>query len=645
MTVGGARLDDPVIAELEEDVADRRTARGVVRAAWALIALQALVRGWVGLRGYLSADDFVFESRAASLPLWSHDYLLYAWNGHLMPGSWLMVRLATSLAPLQVWPVVVMDLLLQAATGLVLLALLRELFGTRRAILVPLALFLFSAVTLPGFTWWSPALNQLPAMLAMAATLLLHVRYLRSGRLLTGLGALLAFLAGLACFEKLLVFAPLVLLMTAAYFVPGSWPRRLLGAVTLHWRVWTAWAFALGAYVGYYETHVDSTVHQGTSPGPLVDVLATTTRVLQASVLGGPWHWDDLGTPTNTIPSFSGGLAGAGLVVALAVVVGGAAVHRQSARAWLLPGLYLLASVLLVAASRAQLGTVVAYSYRYWSEVVLLAAVALPLSLLPLTGDVARGEVTVLTPRSWVAPALRALHRREPDTRGWSLSAHSRTAVVRAVVVLLVLSSLVSTARYDAHWRANPARAYVATLRSELAAAPPGLVLADVIVPTSVEIRLFHPYNELSRFSAPLAPRQRFLATGSASTDLAVTDDEGHLRAVTLAGVGALPGPRSCGWLGTGSLGVAVPLESALYDYDWTIRIGYLASEDTTAVLSAGDQRVPVQLHRGLHAVWARVSGAVSSVALTGLADGTSVCTDDVRVGTPEPLPGPPVLS
>lgn len=641
----GARVDDPVLAELEAQVADRRTARNVVRAAWALIALQALVRGWVGFRGYLSADDFVFESRAASLPLWSHDYLLYAWNGHLMPGSWLMVRLATALAPLQVWPVVVMDLLLQAATGLVLLALLRELFGTRRAVLVPLALYLFSAVTLPGFAWWSPALNQLPAMLAMAATLLLHVRYLRSGRLRTGLAALLAFLAGLACFEKLLVFAPLVLLLTAAYFVPGSWPQRLWRAVRLHLRLWTAWTVALGAYTAYYVTHVRSTVDQGTSPSALVDLLSATARVLEASVLGGPWHWADLGTPTNTIPSFDAALATTGLVVVLAVAGTAAAVFRQSARAWLLPGLYLLASVVLVAASRAQLGTVVAYSYRYWPEVVLLAAVALPLSVLPLTGTVARGELTVLTPRSWVAPALRALHRREPDTRGWSLSSHSRTAAVRAVVLLLVLSSTVSTARFDPHWHANPAKAYVATLRAELAAAPRDLVLADVVVPTSVEIRLFHPYNELSRFTTPLRPRQRFLETGGASTSLAMPDEHGHLRAAGLAGVGALPGPRSCGWLGTGPLGVVVPLESPLYDYVWTLRIGYLASEDSPAVVTAGEQRVAVRLRRGLHAVYVQVTGAVPAVAISGLDAGASVCTDDLRIGTPVPLPGPLVTT
>src|SRR5205085_6432852 len=115
----------------------------ILWAAVALIAMQAALRAWIGLRGYLAQDDYAFEYRAATMSLTDPHFLLDGYNGHLMPGAFVMVWIATHVAPLKIWPAVAMDLVVQAATGARLFVLLRELFGSRKAILVPLALFLF----------------------------------------------------------------------------------------------------------------------------------------------------------------------------------------------------------------------------------------------------------------------------------------------------------------------------------------------------------------------------------------------------------------------------------------------------------------------------------------------------------------------
>jgi hypothetical protein len=635
-------LDDSDVNEpgldLEAPAARPSAGRGVLWAGLALIAVQAVLRAWVGLRGFLALDDYPFEYRAVTMPLSSPHYLFDAWNGHLMPGSFVLVWLSTKLAPLAVWPGVAVDLVLEAATGVVLLMLLVELFGRRKAVLVPLALFLLTPATLTGFAWWAAALNQVPAMLAMVSCLYLHVRYLRTGRWRTGALALLAFLLGLAFFEKMLLFAPLVFLFTAMYFVPGGWWRRLWGAAALHWRVWGLWVVALGGYAVYYRNAVDSTVKGSTTPSGFLDLVSTSWRGLRTTVLGGPWQWTAFGADTNTVPAPGTLLSAVSTIVLLLVVVGSAVVYRQAARAWLLPSAYFVATAALLATGRNQFGPVIGLSLRYYAEVALLAAIALPLALLPMVGDVAKGQLLRLEPRSWVLAVIERFRHAEGSP--WSLSEHSRMVLVRGTVVALLASSTLSTVRFDAHWHANPGAGYVAHARHDLAGFPSHAALYDGAVPTGMLPPLFFPYNSVSRVLAPLPDLPAVLKTGGSTGDLRILDDEGHLRRAYVGGAAVKPGPTSCGWLASGPVGVEIPMQVPLFDYIWTMRIGYLASEDTRAVITAARQSVRVQLHKGLHAMYVQLSGPVGAVRIDGLAPGASVCTGDVHVGTPVALPG-----
>ncbi len=149
-----------------------RRAQPVAIVAALLLVAQTAIRAWLGYRGYFFLDDFAFTSRAAKYSLTDlHDYLLQSYNSHLMPGAFAQIWILTKMWPLNFTAVMTVSVVLQVLLGALFYCLLRELFGTRPAILVPFAVFLFTPITLPAFEWWAAALNQLPQQLAMVAAL------------------------------------------------------------------------------------------------------------------------------------------------------------------------------------------------------------------------------------------------------------------------------------------------------------------------------------------------------------------------------------------------------------------------------------------------------------------------------------------
>jgi hypothetical protein len=122
-------------------------------AATAMTAAQLALRAWIGYRGWFSLDDYVFYTKAAELPLFDHRLLLDAYNSHLMPGSMIWVWLTTRAAPLDFGVVMTTSLLLQVAVDVAVFFALRRLFGARKAILLPYALFLFTTISLPATLW------------------------------------------------------------------------------------------------------------------------------------------------------------------------------------------------------------------------------------------------------------------------------------------------------------------------------------------------------------------------------------------------------------------------------------------------------------------------------------------------------------
>ena len=523
---------------------DRTLSPGSVQVvALGLIATQAVLRGWTCVRGFFYLDDFSFTGRAMEYPLWSSEYLLYPYNSHVMPGSYAWVWLSTHLFPLSWVPVALAMVALQALVSFVAYRLLVDLFGRRGWILVPLAVVTLSPISLPASLWWAAALNQLPQQLALVGVLLLHVRYLRTGRRAYAVGAAAALAGGLLFSEKSLLAGPFVLTLTLSFFTTGGLLHRIGQTLRRHWLVWLLYAFVSVPYLWYYVTRVPTPLRP---PAPGHDSLElglqSVFRATIPGLLGGPWHWAEIG--------FAGGLADpdaffvvvstlvVGLVVAATLVA-----HHGAAPAWGILAGYALLNLVLLARSRATLiGPIVGTEYRYQTDLALVAAVTIAFATMPVIGTYRLATPTPLRPRrgarTWLAEQVM-----EP-MRSVGLVGPGGGAFLPLVATgVLVASSTWSTVTYDPLWVKNPARPYVTTLRAETAAMPDGTVLADGPAPDEVAWALLGPYNRLAHLSAPFMPPEQMLTVGHVGSSMALPDDSGRLGLASVVGVPAETGP------------------------------------------------------------------------------------------------------
>jgi hypothetical protein len=607
-------------------------------AAGALLTAQLVARAWSGYRGFFYLDDFAFTGRAAHYGL-STKLLFTDYNSHVMPGSFVWVWATTKLWPLQFAPVVTAALLLQLLLGVVVYRLLVQLFGHRMGVLVLFAVFLLTPITLPAFLWWAAALNQLPQQLAMAAALLWHVRYLRTGRVRWGLAGVVAVGFGLLFSEKTLLAVPLIVAFTVFYAAPGRVWTRLRIAWRDHWAVWLGYVVLTVPYAVYYVVAVPAPAHRQSTGGDVAEMAGSAlAHALAPGFLGGPWSWRAIG--------FAGAVASPGQIATwvscaacVVLIAGTIAWSQRAVFGWVLVFGYVAVDIALVAGSRATIvGTTIGDEYRYFTDVGLVAALGLGLAVMPIGGRFARGTVQRLRPRETVRSAAR---RALSDQFGWSgARTAGRAVAVAALVIGYIVSSTVSLVGYDRYWHPNPARPYLTTAKAELETAPGSLVLFDDTVPQEVAWGLLYPYTRYSLFFGPLRDAPKTLRPRESADQLAVFDRGGHLRLVSIFGVRSVPGPRpQCGWR-VGTRPVTIDLQGQSGAGTSVLRIGYIANGDGVLDVSAGDTNQEVPMQRGLHAVFLLVRGATNAVTLRVKAAGSALCTDEVAIGFPVGVPG-----
>ncbi len=616
-----------------------RTARGVPLAAVALVGAAALLRGWTLYRGYFYIDDFAFMARATEHPLVDPGFLTQPYNSHLMPGSYVWVWLTTRAFPLGWGPVATAVLGLQLLLSYLVYRLLTELFGRRPAVLVPLAVAVLSPVALPALLWWAAALNQLPQQLAVAATLLLLTRYLRTGRRLLALAGPAVFATGLLFSERTLLALPLLVAVTLVFFTSGSVWSRVAETARRHRVLWTGYAVVTVPYLTYYLLSVPSPLRAAPTGHDVADLVSESVfRATVPGLLGGPWTWMKVG--------FAGGLADPdGLAAFVALLVFAAVVSatvtwwRGAAAAWLLLLGYAAVNLAILAGSRATvIGPVIGTEYRYQTDLALVGAVALGLATMPVVGRFALADPQRLRPRvaarAWVdSRVLEPL--RDVGLVPARPDAPTEAVAAGAAVIALAVSSGVSSLQYDRLWVENPARAWVDTVTGELEDLPAGTVLADTPVPEQVAWGFIAPYNASHRVLAPVLDDTQRLRSGHAAQAIVVPDADGHLRPAAVAGVQARPGPvDGCGWALEGGP-VTIPLDATAPDARPVIRIGYLASAATELTVRVNGSGTVVPVAPGLGTAYLVATGPLSEVVVVARAAGARVCPDDVTVGAP----------
>jgi hypothetical protein len=583
------------------------------RVVWAVVAVGAALRAWVVGGGYFYWDDYIFQGRAARLPL-DADYLLHGHDGHLMPGAFALQWVLTRLWPMDYVPLAIALILGQLLLVILFARLATSLWGDRWLVLVPVTVVAVTPLTLPTNTWWAAALNGIPMQLALVVGLSAGLRWSRTGRSRSLCLGVIVWLVLLSFSEKVLV-VPWAVLAAAPLVRPDLSARQAWRHVMGRNRgVLLVCAVVTVGYVAAYVAVVGKAPSSDASAAQVSDLLARgfVTTVAPAMV-GGPLNWSGIGFGSAV------GQPPAWLVIVAGELVGGlviwsAATSRTARRAWVWAGAYVLGDLLLLATGRVNtfVDPVIVQGLRYTADAAVPLALAVGCALAA------------------IAPGSRRLMARAAGP-GRDVGPWPRAGVLALVFVVSLLSVL-STLHYREIWVANPSREYVANASHDLAAAADGPSVVDQPVPVSVLYGLAFPYNQVSWVLSPVSPRPEF---GDPTSLLRIFDESGHLRPALVQGPAAVPGPvPGCGWKIEGSQDII--LQTEIVPFVHTVRVGYIATGDGTATLALGSAPArAVPIHRGLNEVVVTLEGGGDQLLVRDLTPGVTICTDDVRVGVP----------
>ena len=577
----------------------------MTRSAVALVLLQLILRAVLAFQGYFYWDDLILVGKAGTHSLLSTDFLFNDHDGHVMPGGFLLSGLTNRLAPLNwFWPALSL-VVLQLAASLAMLRALWVILGWRPVLLVPLTFALFTSLGVPAFAWWSAGLNALPMAAAMAWVCTDAILLVRTGNQRYVWTGCVAYLGGLAFFEKSAVIpfvaftvCWLLFHVTAAGSLKSLWRSGL--------RLWLGLLTITIGWVGVYVLVVNQR-RWTLDLGMTWELLArSVTHGLVPTLAGGPWEWQrwtpasPWATPTSTSMVL-------GWLVLAAVVAVSVLRKRRLGAVWLAAVGYVAACQVPIYLMRSSRFTALelAQTLRYLSDLVVVLA--------------------LLAAVAFCAPNRARSRRLNSSGR--------RTVVVVSAATAFVASSLYSWATFLPSWRDNPTRSYLANVQAALAAAPRALPLLDQEVDPMVLQRVAWPENLASHMFALLPDRPEF---ASSTTSLQMFTATGRLIPAKVTWVRTIvPGPAPhCGYLVQTDAPVTMPLDGPLLPADWTAEINYLANSDGSMIMSlteGHEARVPV--HPGLNRVFVRLPGAGNTIRVRANTAALSVCVASGPVG------------
>ena len=603
-------------------------ANPILAAGLLLIAAQLWWKAGLLGRSFFRLDDYIYLEHASTSGLtWS--YLTWVDAGHLDVVGSAIVWVLTKISP-EDWTLAsAATLVLLGCTCFALLRMLRTLFGDRPGILLLLSLYLLSPLSLPGLSWWTVTLEQLPLQLAVFCTVAAHVRYLRTGGFKHAVAAA-AWLtvAMLSSFQGAAV--PFLLFaVTSAFFSRGGWSRALWPALRERWRAWGLYIALVAAYAALYLVKLRTSSATPTRPPTFTDSLTYAGTLLRDTfvpgMFGGPWRWVASGVEALADPPAA--LAWASWVLAVVVVLASLMYGWRAWRAWaILAGWLVMVDIVPVLAGRSTLvsGLVLGLSARYVWEATGIAVLCLGLAFMPLAGG----------PGPWSVP--RRLSRPE-------------FAAATTVVVAVVVGSLWSFYDYPADPTAAAAAGYLATARQALADAPAGTVIVDDPTPVEVTGGFFGPITDASSVLSPVMPgssgsRPVFVARPDGTYDhLMEFDGFGRLVPSVVYGDASPPVPAggSCWPASFGN--VVVPL-SSVAAHPSTLRIGYLAASPARVLVTFGGRSTLYSVERGLHAVFLPVTGEHAGTVVVQQVSGAIPCIGDAQAGLLLPSEAGPAI-
>jgi hypothetical protein len=624
--------DSPADARAEVDF--KAVANWVLRH-WALLCGIAMIVAQLAWRAiflshmYFRQDDFYNLDLAIKSPLNWH-FLTFNTAGNVVVGTqlitWIIARVS-----LYDWGLAsAVILVLLAGANLAALRLMRTLFGNRPMILIPLAIYLLIPITLPGFGWWSAALESLPLQLAIFMSLNAHVRYIRTGRVRHLVVAAAWVCFGLAAFEKALILPVLLFGVTAAYFSGQS--SMLAGAkqtLVRFWRAWVVYAIIVAAGLVFVVISLRTSTIHPQAPASAMAVLKYSGSLLRDTLipgmLGGPWWWLPLGDGSYALaspPAFLAWLA----IIAMAVIIGASVLRRKIAwRSWAILVVWVVAAdIVPVAIGRLNYLPAVTFGMetRYVADAAPIITICVGLAFWPLAER-----------RGRAAPVKRSIAELYDDFR-WRAAA--------ALVVAFVVGSIWSNLIYAHDTSGQPAARYIANAKLAVQSAPRGSLVLDWPVPPGVENGLFGRYHYASTVigdleQGKLAGKLRWLRSHPAGTidKLLIFGNDGRLYPVMILGTSSVTRTAQQGCWPQRHGRIIVRFASATSPVEWELRIGYIWGSQipgTVRVLYGRTLHL-LQVRHGLHSAYLPVKGSTTRLIVSGLG-GRPMCVGDAEAGS-----------
>jgi hypothetical protein len=574
-----------------------------------LVVAQLSVRAWIAAGDGFYWDDLILTGRAATYPLFSAEFLLYDHDGHLMPGAFFVAGVLTWMAPLEWWGPAASLVLFQTLASLAVFRLLRLLIGDRLLLLVPLALYLFSAVSLPTFAWWASALNAMPLQIGLAWVAGDAVLLYRTRRARYAMTGTLVFALCLTFFSKVVLVPWFAFLVVALAARNTGDPTPIRSTLRRGSSLWIGAILVTSGWTWAYLALVDAPVKESTPT--VAEALALAGRGVAEGLLpaltGGPWSWG--GAQTLAVwaeaPLF---LVAVSCALWLAVVAVTCVRRRGAPVVWLLVAGHAAVSAGLMVLGRyhEDIADELPRMLRHFADSSVVVAVALAL-------------------------VLTAPLRERRETQPW-LTPRGRRILLPAAAALFVVSSLWSTVTFTGTWQDKLPEDYLRTARGSLAEAA-NVPLLDQEVPGEVLWAVSYPNNLASQIFAPLDERPDFTTV---APSLRVLDDSGRVVDAVIEPRQALEaGPvPECGWAVSGEGVVHARLRGPLMSWGWTVRLDYYASRFGVlhVSLSTGEA-VRMHVARGMHTAYLRLDGGGEDLRLHAASDDLSVCITDGEAG------------
>jgi hypothetical protein len=562
-----------------------------------MVVVQFLVRLIIVPQAYWWEDDFFHLAQARSEGLTS-GFVFSDYNDHLeiLPNLlwWLLTQVTTSS-----WaPAATLILLFSVAASTMMYLLLRELFGSRPAILVPFAAYLFSPLFLAAYTWLAACIDSLPMQVALLGTPWAMIRFARTRRRRWAAAALAFHVLGLISWEKGALVLPFAVGLQLLVVDSGKPVRQRIESLRRDWLVWVGHAVLLGAFAAIYLNVVDGSERQSVTAPDYGDAIRTIIfRVLVPGLFGAPWK---VGDAVNTVYPDPGTVLAVvfALLLGVVVVLSFLRTGRTAAGPWLLALAYVGADVALLLWGRAGFLSLVARDPRYVSDAVPVVLVCVTAACLGI-GARAAGETT------WrgMAPA-------------------GGVAAVTAAAGLLTTFVLVPVVRHEY------ARDYV---ESVLVRADPdaGTSIIDSPVPKLVSGNVDH--------RGLLLAMGRHGTFNEPSTRMLIFDEAGRLVPVSITNpVLDLKGPvKDCGWpIAADPRTIGRLPESARKDL--VLRAGNLSGVPGTLTIRVGDVEQSVDVEAGVSLTYFHLRDPSGDITASfDSDDGSGTCTTDLLVGAP----------